>query len=344
MDGAPTHETRSKNSTSSLAAGMVPKHVESGHPVEVSNMDGLTDGWCSNTLKTIQMDGTPTPGNGLFLRVGATTRPISLNMDGALTHEKGRLFEILVKNDGWCPDTWKWPVSACRGTNPIYKINGTPTHGNGLLPLVGAPLVVPQHVENDEWSPNTGWYLNTWKWAVSACRGTTGGASTHKNGGFFEISDKNGAPTRIYNTKKPHRSGVLQKFPKKEGFLLGPGFLNRIIPHSIHPSFTLEDIPDTATRTSIASPQVPLPLRPARAAVAVGHGLRRVNRCVHRMLVYLRRPHMLVYAHRTFSVHRSTRISHILILVRTAIATSAFKIPDASVLAYATLTLCFICP
>ncbi|KAJ7745095.1 hypothetical protein B0H16DRAFT_1856647 [Mycena metata] len=46
---------------------------------------------------------------------------------------------------------------------------------------------------------------------------------------------------------------------------------------------------------SIASPQVPLRLRPARAAVAVGHGLWRVNRRVRRMLVYLRRPRMLGY-------------------------------------------------
>ncbi|KAJ7016624.1 hypothetical protein C8F04DRAFT_1280962 [Mycena alexandri] len=44
---------------------------------------------------------------------------------------------------------------------------------------------------------------------------------------------------------------------------------------------------------SIALPQVPLALRPARATVAVGHSLWRVTRRVRRMLVYLCTPRII---------------------------------------------------
>ncbi|KAJ7738005.1 hypothetical protein B0H16DRAFT_1466030 [Mycena metata] len=65
MDGAPTCKSR--------PSWMVPQHVEDGDFFKVWNMDGAPtrenrpslDRWCPN------MDGAPTPGNGLFPRVGA---------------------------------------------------------------------------------------------------------------------------------------------------------------------------------------------------------------------------------------------------------------------------------
>ncbi|KAJ7028613.1 hypothetical protein C8F04DRAFT_1265764 [Mycena alexandri] len=58
---------------------------------------------------------------------------------------------------------------------------------------------------------------------------------------------------------------------------------------------------------------VPLPLRPARPAVAVGHGLWRINGRVRRMLVCLRTPRILSLSVRAYLAH----------IVRTTMAISA---------------------